>query len=55
MNRHQAEANGLAGGSAVAMIGGISAILVSTVFLFATYLHWRHQKTTPAGRIQIKS
>jgi len=41
MNRHQADLNGLAGGSAVAMIGGISAILVGTVFLVATYLHWR--------------
>jgi len=41
MNRHQADLNGLAGGSAVAMIGGISAILVSTGFLVATYLHWR--------------
>jgi hypothetical protein len=27
VNRHQADLNGLAGGSAVAMIGGISAIL----------------------------
>jgi hypothetical protein len=41
MNRHQADLNGLAGGSAVAMIGGISAILVGTVFLVAAYLHWR--------------
>ena len=41
VNRHQADLNGLAGGSAVAMIGGISAILVGTVFLVATYLHWR--------------
>ena len=41
MNRHQADLNGLAGGSAVAMIGGISAILVGTAFLVATYLHWR--------------
>jgi hypothetical protein len=34
-----AELNGLAGGSAIAMIGGISAVLVGTVFLVATYLH----------------
>ena len=54
MNRHQAELNGLAGGSAVAMSGGISAFLVSTVFLFATYLHWRHRKIAPAGRIHIR-
>jgi hypothetical protein len=53
-NRHQAELNGLAGGSAVAMIGGVSAFLVSTVFLFATYLHWRHRKIPSTGRIQIR-
>ena len=41
MNRHQADLNGLAGCSAVAMVGGISAILVGTVFLVAAYLHWR--------------
>jgi len=41
MNRHQADLNGLGGGSAVTMIGGMSAILVSTVFLIATFLHWR--------------
>ena len=41
MNRHQADLNGLAGCSAVTMVGGISAILVGTVFLVATYLHWR--------------
>jgi len=41
MDRHQADLSGLAGGSAVAMIGGISAILAGTVFLVATYLHWR--------------
>ena len=35
MNRHQAEPNGLSGGSAVAMIGGLSALLVGTVFLVA--------------------
>jgi hypothetical protein len=35
VNRHQAELNGLAGGSAVAMIGGLSALLVGTVFLVA--------------------
>jgi hypothetical protein len=41
MNRNQADLNGLGGGSAVTMTGGISAILVSTVFLIATFLHWR--------------
>jgi hypothetical protein len=54
VNRHQAELNGLAGGGAVAMIGGISAILVSTVFLLATYLHWRHRKIPSAVRSQIR-
>jgi len=33
INRHQADLNGLAGGSAVAIVGGISALLVGTVFL----------------------
>ena len=41
MNRHQADLNGLGGGSAVATIGGISAVLVATVFLVAACLHWR--------------
>ena len=35
VNRHQAELNGLSGGSAVAIIGGLSALLVGTVFLVA--------------------
>ena len=35
MNRHQAELNGLPGGSAFAMVGGIGAFLVGTVFLGA--------------------
>src|SRR5215475_12105548 len=33
VNRHQAELNGLSGGSSVAMVGGIGAFLVGTVFL----------------------
>ena len=41
MNRQQADLNGLGGGSAVALIGGISAVLVATVFLVAACLHWR--------------
>ena len=51
MNRHQADLNGLAGGSAVAMIGGISAILVGTGFLVATYLHWRFCARHSAERL----
>src|SRR5262249_13683550 len=41
INRHQAELNGLSSGSAVALIGGISRILVGTVFLVVAFLHWR--------------
>ncbi|MGA8655706.1 MAG: hypothetical protein WB586_06110 [Chthoniobacterales bacterium] len=41
VNRHQADLNGLSGGSSIAMVGGISAILVGTVFLVAACLHWR--------------
>jgi uncharacterized membrane protein YidH (DUF202 family) len=41
INRHQADLNGFSGGSCVAIVGGISAILVGTVFLVAAYLHWR--------------
>jgi len=54
MNRNQADLNSLGGGTPVAMIGGISAILVGTVFLFATYLHWRfcarHSAELPVTR-----
>ena len=48
INRHQAELNGLAGGSVVAMIGGIGASLVGTVFLVAACLHWRFCVRHPA-------
>jgi len=40
-NRHQAELSGLSGGSSVAMVGGIGASLVGTVFVVAGCLHWR--------------
>jgi hypothetical protein len=40
-NPHQADLNSLSGGSSIAMIGGISAILVGSVFLVAAGLHWR--------------
>jgi hypothetical protein len=49
LNRHQAGLNGLGGGSAVAMIGGISALLVSAVFLVAACLHWRFRANHPAA------
>jgi hypothetical protein len=48
LNRHQADLNGLSGGSSIAMIGGISAILVGTVFLVAAGLHWRFCARHPA-------
>ena len=41
INGHQAELNGLSGGRAVAMIGGVGAFLVGTVFFIAACLHWR--------------
>jgi hypothetical protein len=40
-NRDQADLSGISGGSSIAIVGGISAILVGTVFLVAAYLHWR--------------
>jgi hypothetical protein len=49
MNQHQADLNGLSGGSSLVMIGGISAILVGTVFLVAACLHWRFCARRPAA------
>ena len=49
LNRHQADLKGPAGGSAVAMVGGISAVFVATVFLVATCLHWRFCVRHPAA------
>jgi hypothetical protein len=49
INRHQAELTGLSGGSSVAMVGGIGAFLVGTVFLVAAYLHWRFCARHPAA------
>ena len=40
-NRHQADLNGISGGSSVAMVGGICAILVGTAFLVAACLYCR--------------
>jgi hypothetical protein len=54
VNRHQADLNGLAGGSSVAMIGSISAILVGSIFLISACFHWRfcarHPAALPARR-----
>jgi hypothetical protein len=41
VNRHQADLDGLCGGSSVATVGGIGAILVGTAFLVAACLHCR--------------
>jgi uncharacterized integral membrane protein len=54
VNRHQADLNGLSGGSSVAIVGCISAVLVGTVFLVAAGLHWRfcakHSTELPVKR-----
>jgi len=58
MNRHQAELNGLPGGSAFAMVGGIGAFLVGTVFLGAACFHWKfcasHPATLPVRRQSVR-
>ena len=41
MNRHQADLNGFLGRSAIAIVVGISVVLVGAVFLVAACLHWR--------------
>src|SRR6266403_6079391 len=40
-NRHQADLDGISGGSFVAIVGGIGAILVGTAFLVAACLYCR--------------
>ena len=58
MNRHQAELNGLSGGSSFAMIGSVGAFLVGTVFLGAACFHWRfcasHPATLPVRRQSVR-
>jgi hypothetical protein len=58
VNRYQADLNGFSGGSPIAMIGGISAILVGTVFLVAACLHWRfcikHPAALPVRRQSVR-
>src|SRR6516164_4054661 len=58
MNRHQAELNGLSGGSSFAMVGGVGAFLVGTVFLGAACFHWRfcasHPATLPVRRQSVR-
>jgi len=41
VNRHQPDLNDISGGSSVAMVGGIGAILVATAFLVAACLYCR--------------
>src|SRR5215469_3763098 len=48
INRHQAELNGLSSGSSVAIVGGIGASLVGTLFLVVACLHWRFCARCPA-------
>jgi len=54
INRHQAELNGVSAGSSFAMIGGISALLVGTIFLVAACVHCsfcaKHPATLPVRR-----
>ena len=58
LNRHQADLNGLAGGSAVSIVGGVSALLVGTIFLVAACVHWRfcakHPATLPVRRHSVR-
>jgi hypothetical protein len=58
LNRHQADLNGLSGGSSVAIVGGTSAILVGTVFLVAACLHCRfcarHSAALPVRRQSVR-
>jgi hypothetical protein len=49
VNRHQAELNGLSGGSPFAMVGGIGAFLVGKVFLGVACFHWRFCVRHPAA------
>ena len=54
MNRHQADLNGLAGGSTVAMVGGISAVFVAAVFFAAAWLHWTFCVRHPAAALPVR-
>ena len=40
-NRHQADLNGFSGGSFVAVVSGISAIVAGAAFLIAAGFYWR--------------
>jgi hypothetical protein len=57
-NRHQADLNGFSGGSSFAMIAGISALLVGTIFLVAACVHWsfcaKHPVALPVRRHSVR-
>lgn len=40
VDRPQADLNGFPGGSSLAVVGGVSAVLVGAIFLVAAFLHW---------------
>jgi hypothetical protein len=58
VNRYQADLNGFSGGSSLAMVGGICALLVGTIFLVAVCVHWRfcamHPATLPVRRHSVR-
>jgi hypothetical protein len=41
VDRPQADLNGFPGGSSIAIVGGISALLVGALFLVSAFFHWR--------------
>ena len=49
VNRYQADLNGFSGGSSLAIVGGICALLVGTIFLVAVCVHWRFCAMHPAA------
>ena len=58
VNRYQADLNGFSGGSSLAMVGGICALLVGTIFLGAACVHCRfcamHPATLPVRRHSVR-
>ena len=54
VNRYQADLNGFSGGSSLAMVGGICALLVGTIFLAAVCVHWRFCALHPARRHSVR-
>ena len=54
VNRYQADLNGFSGGSSLAMVGGICALLVGTIFLVAVCVHWRFCATLPVRRHSVR-